>query len=334
MRTVERHWYHHSMSMWTLVLLPFSWIFYCIVKGRQFLYQARIKKTFRFQVPIVVIGNITVGGTGKTPLAIWLVNFLKEYGFRPGIVSRGFGGKVQRNPRIVNENADPKEVGDEAILLARRSQCPVVIGVNRVAAVQELLKNYHCNIVVSDDGLQHYSLGRDIEIAVIDGTRNFGNGKLLPAGPLRETLSRLERVDFVVTQGAVANDKYALHLQGDCLVSVKNNNETRMLEKFRYQKVHAVAAIGHPQRFFSMLREQGLDVIEHIFSDHYLYRKEDIFFPDGLPVIMTEKDAVKCQQFADERHWYLSVDAKVSAGFGEAVLAKLLDCHASHKARA
>jgi tetraacyldisaccharide 4'-kinase len=322
---MECYWYHHSLTLLSILLWPFACVFRFIVMIRFYLYYFKLKKIIHFPVPIIVVGNLTVGGTGKTPLVIGLAHFLTAQGFNPGIVSRGIGGKKQFSPQWVDAHTDPHRVGEEAVLLARRSHCPVVISIDRVAAVKELLANTVCNVVITDDGLQHYRLGRDIEIAVIDGDRGLGNRCLLPAGPLRESPSRLKRVDFIVQQGGACHkDYFSLHLDGDVLVSIKDPQIRMPLESLRNTPVHAIAGIGNPQRFFSTLRHYGLDIIEHIFSDHHLYQATDFNFSEQLPFIMTEKDAVKCTPFANERFWYLPVSAKLEPAFTEKLLVKLL----------
>jgi tetraacyldisaccharide 4'-kinase len=303
---LERDWYRPSLTFQTKCLLPFSWLFRAVVAARRFLYRHKIKKTYRFSAPVIVIGNITVGGTGKTPFIIALAQWLHSEGYKPGIVSRGVGGEKQLMPYWVNETSNVREVGDEAVLLAKRTQCPLVICIDRVAAVKELLANTACNIVLSDDGLQHYRMHRDIEIALIDVLRGLGNQQLLPAGPLREPVSRLNEVDFVI-DGVV--------LDGDGLVSVKNETQKIPLHLFEHKHVHAVAAIGNPNKFFNLLREKGLEVIEHVFPDHYHFKKNDFDFDDAFPIIMTEKDAVKCHEFAEENFWYLPVAVKLDEQF-------------------
>lgn len=321
---LERHWYSRSLTWLTLLLLPFSFLFRLIVRLRLFLYKHNIIKTVHFPVPVIVVGNLTVGGTGKTPLVIWLADFLKTQKWRPGIVSRGMGGAKQEIPVWVDKHSEPHIVGDEALLLARHGACPVVICVDRVAAVKELLGNTDCNIVISDDGLQHYRLGRSIEIAVLDGDRKLGNGHLLPAGPLREAKKRLDQVDFVIQQGGDRdNHFFYMQLQGNELVSLVNPHNKLPLANFKNKKVHAVAGVGNPERFFAVLRQQGLDIIEHVFPDHYLYQQEDFRFSDVLPIVMTEKDKVKCEVLADVRFWYLPVVAVIDKKFENELLVKL-----------
>lgn len=321
--SMERHWYSRSLTWFTLLLVPLSWIFYCLLQCRYFLYRKHIKKTAYFPVPVIVVGNITVGGTGKTPFVIWLAKFLQNQGFHPGIVSRGVGGKQSFIPREVKKDSLPSDVGDEALLLAK-TNIPVVLCIDRVAAVNALLKQHSCDVIIADDGLQHYRLGRDIEIAMVDGIRRFGNECLLPAGPLRESVARIKSVDFVVVQGTPKQHEFGMSLEGDQLISIIHPDHKKPLQTFK--KVHAVAAIGHPARFFALLKNAGLDIIEHEFPDHYLYQALDFDFHDDLPILMTEKDAVKCQRFADHRFWYLPVTLQMDTLFQKQLLAKLKDC--------
>jgi tetraacyldisaccharide 4'-kinase len=321
---MERRWYRSSFDLTSFLLSPLSWIFQTLVFLRRFCYQIKLKKTYHFPVPIIVVGNITVGGTGKTPFVIWLAEQLQKQGFRPGIVSRGVGGRQQQSPRWVETQSDPASVGDEAVLLVNRTQCPLVVGIDRVAAVKELLSKTNCNIVISDDGLQHYRLGRDMEIIIMDGDRGLGNQKMLPAGPLRESPKRLTEVDFVVTQGGLDAHQFLMQLQGDIAHSIQDETQ-KSLTEFKGTKVHAVAAIGNPRRFFSAFRHQGIQVIEHTFPDHYLFQKNDLSFTDELPIIMTEKDAVKCKKLADHRFWYLPVTTHIDKDLAGKILTKLVN---------
>lgn len=309
----ESQWYRRKLTLLTILLLPFSWLFRLIVCLRYYFYYFNIKKKIQFSVPVIVVGNLAIGGTGKTPFVIWLAETLQKQGYRPGIVSRGVGGKKLYEPYWVDANDNPAEVGDEALLLVKRTHCPMVVCIDRVAAVQELLQKTNCNIVISDDGLQHYRMGRDIEIVIIDGARELGNKQMLPAGPLREPVSRLHFVDIIVVNGESSLPYEKMFLHGNQLVSVLSPHEKKSLETLQGKTVHAIAGIGNPERFFSSLRKKDINIIEHIFPDHYLYENKDIYFPDNLPVIMTEKDAVKCATLADKRHWYLPVNAKMSA---------------------
>jgi len=323
MFNIEKHWYRSSFTSLTLLLLPLSWIFSCIVMLRRFLYSHGFKKVYHFSVPVIIVGNITVGGTGKTPFVIWLANHLKEQGFIPGIVSRGVGGKQQQAPRWVDEAALATDVGDEALLLKKQTQCPMVIAIDRAAAVSELIAKTNCNIIINDDGLQHYRLGRDIEIAIVDGARRFGNQHLLPAGPLRESISRLMEVDFIIAQQFAQVGEYEMSVKGESLISLNHPDNHISLISFKNKKVHAVAAIGNPQRFFTSLKDAGIEVVEHVFPDHYLYQKSDFEFDDALPIVMTEKDAVKCSNFAMENAWYLPVTAKLDPLFENKLNEKL-----------
>jgi tetraacyldisaccharide 4'-kinase len=320
-------WYRKSLHLVALILLPFSWLFAVCAAIRRGIYRIGIIKTHRFNVPIIVVGNITVGGTGKTPFVIWLAKLLQSQGYRPGIVSRGVGGNKHIKPYWVSPSDSPARVGDEAILLARNTSCPVVIGVDRVTAVRHLLKNSQCNIVISDDGLQHYRLHRNLEIVMVDGVRRFGNHCLLPAGPLREPLSRLQSADFVViniNDGGGEGDAYTMSLEPIELISIANSRNKINLQEFPRNKIHAVAGIGHPQRFFMTLKDAGFDLIAHAFPDHHLFQSRELDFADSLNIIMTEKDAVKCSSFADERYWYLSIAAKINIKLEQAILKALL----------
>lgn len=266
-------------------------------------------------MPVVVVGNITVGGTGKTPLVIWLVEMLINLGYRPGVVSRGYRGNSNTWPRFVEWNSDPLEVGDEPVMLARRSNRPVCVGPDRPAAVKWLIEQTDCDIIISDDGMQHYALARDLEMAVVDGERRFGNNLCLPAGPLREPVARLQTADMVVVNGQGEEGEYPMRLSIVAAVNLHDGNLSRALEDFIGGPVHAVAGIGNPARFFATLRQIGLEVIEHPFPDHHIFSFGDIAFKDEFPVLMTEKDAVKCTRFAKVSHWYLKVDAEFDTSF-------------------
>ncbi len=300
---------------------------------------------------VIIVGNISVGGAGKTPLVIWLVEQLRAAGYVPGVISRGYGGS-ERGPFEVGPLSDPAEVGDEPALIAARTEAPMFIGRDRVAAGKALLASFpNCDVIVSDDGLQHYRLQRDFEIVVVDGATGFGNGRLLPAGPLREPLSRLQQVDSIVINlgnhdraskhnvGAVAMamlgrgrpdlatalgpEPVSMRLFGQVLCNVKDPNKHALVADLRHDVIHAVAGIGRPQRFFDHLRHLGLDVIEHPFPDHYPYRRDDLVFGADAIVLMTEKDAVKCKAFAQESWWMLAVTAEVDDRFLPCLLKKL-----------
>ena len=305
-------------------LRPISWLYCAIVVCRRWLYLLNIKKTEKISAPVIVIGNLTVGGTGKTPLVTWLTNYLKEHGYKPGIISRGYGGKARHWPQQVRPDGDPFAVGDEAILISKRTSVPMAVGPERLVSGRELL-HYHptCNVIISDDGLQHYALYRDIEVAVIDGKLRFGNEYCLPAGALREPLKRLKNVDFIVANGDATQDEYVMRYRLTHACSLQNAKENQPLENFSGKQVHAVAGIGNPERFFNQLTELGLEVIPHPFPDHYFYNETDLEFDDDKPVLMTEKDAVKCKRFAKPHHWYVPVTVEVQESFGKNILEKL-----------
>lgn len=320
---IESYWYSTQWNWFAFLLRPFSWLFALCVAARRYSYKRGWIKTRHFPVPVIIVGNITVGGTGKTPCVIWLASYLQSLGYKPGIVSRGVGGARQVKPYWVKPSTLAIQAGDEAVLIAQRSACPVVVCVDRVAAVRDLLQHSQCNIVISDDGLQHYRLGRDIEIVLVDGLRHFGNGCLLPAGPLREPQSRLKNADFVLVNEGKAQDAYTMRVTPTKFVSLYDENNILSLESFASKKIHAVAGIGHPERFFQALRKAGFEVVPHVFPDHYLYQASDLAFNDDLPVVMTEKDAVKCKLFADKRYWSVSVRVSMSPLFEQALLTKL-----------
>lgn len=321
MKRLDHYWY--STNPVAVLLLPLSWLFCLAVMLRRAAYRTGLLKTARLPVPVIVVGNISVGGTGKTPLVVWLAAFLKQHGYRPAIVSRGYGGQTREYPLFVMPDSDPRLAGDEAVLLVRRCGCPMAVAPDRVAAARKVLEA-GCDIIISDDGLQHYRLGRDIEIAVIDGARRLGNGRCLPAGPLREPPGRLRRVDLIVVNGGpAATGQFEMHLRSGALRNLADEGVTRDPADFRGQTVHAVAGIGHPARFFGHLRRLGLDIVEHAFPDHHPFAAQDLRFGDNAPIIMTEKDAVKCRGFANESCWYLPVAAELSGDFGERLMGLL-----------
>ena len=298
------------------LLLPLSLVFWVFSGVRRLLFFLHLKKIHRFSAPVIVVGNITVGGTGKTPLVIWLSRHLTDQGYSPGIVSRGYGGKASHWPQQVRPDSDPVIVGDEAVLLARLSGCPVCVAPKRADAVRELLAHTDCNVVLSDDGLQHYAMGRDMEIVVIDGERGFGNGFLLPAGPLRELPGRLQRADLLISNGLWREGVPSMTIREPLVLPLLNlSEEPQPLSRAAGETVHAVAGTGNPQRFFDMLQHYGLKVIPHAFRDHRAYRKNDLQFDDDLPVLMTEKDAVKYARFATGRHWLVRIEMAPDPGF-------------------
>lgn len=341
MKLITHSWYTGKPSGW---LKPASAVFELITRSRRSLYRSGRKKVYRASVPLIVVGNITVGGTGKTPLIVYLCKQLVQAGYRPGVVSRGYGSKAPQYPFHVKTDSAVAHSGDEALLIARNTQCPVVIDADRVEAVKSLEQHYDCNVILSDDGMQHYAMARDIEIAVVDGRRRFGNGALLPAGPLREKPQRLQEVDFIICNGPCDLDyqvptytmglepRHLCHINSGemyAIADIKKEMQQSRLEAEEEgkdasrHKVHAVAGIGNPERFFSSLCDCGFDIITHIFNDHHVYSLEDISFADSREVVMTEKDAVKCTEFARKTDWYLSVDAVIDNEFIEALMSKL-----------
>jgi tetraacyldisaccharide 4'-kinase len=324
-KKLQKSWYQKSGL--TTVLLPISWLFCLLVQIRRLLYRIKIFRTTHLKVPVIVVGNITVGGTGKTPMVIELANTLKQHGYRPAIISRGYGGKARTWPQQVRWDGDPTMVGDEAILIARRTRCPMAVGADRVAAAKALIKYTDCNVIISDDGLQHYALGRDIEIAVIDGVRRFGNEKCLPAGPLREPVKRLEQVNFRISNGIAGPNEFAMSYKAEKLHRSDDPNVTLDLSTLKNQTVHAIAGIGNPQQFFNQLKHSGLEIIEHPFPDHYAFKKEDLDFGEIQPIIITEKDAVKCQRFYLHNVWYQPIKAVIDNQFTEQLLVILERIH-------
>jgi tetraacyldisaccharide 4'-kinase len=315
--TLQASWYGtRGAPVWTF---PLAWLYGALTALRRGLYRIGWLRSTRLAVPVVVVGNLTAGGTGKTPLTLALVDALTARGWRPGVVSRGYGG-TQREPALLGDDPDPARFGDEPCLI-RASGVPVAVGRDRPAAAALLLEA-GCNVVIADDGLQHYALARDVEICVIDGARRFGNRRLLPAGPLREPLSRLGRVDFRVCNGAAGEGEYAMCLAGDVAVSLVDG-ATRPLAGFGSGPVQAVAAIGHPDRFFDSLRAHGLEVVGHAFADHHAFVAEDLAFAGDAPLLMTDKDAIKCRRFARSGWWRVPVRAVLAPAFFDALCARL-----------
>lgn len=317
-QSLQEDWYTSRSAWWAL---PIAALYGVAVALRRRLYRHGWMRTERLPVPLIVVGNITVGGTGKTPLVIALVEALRARGFSPGVASRGYGGSAQV-PELLGSNPDPRVTGDEPALIKLRTGIPVAIGHARPKAARLLLES-GVDVVIADDGLQHYALARDVEICVVDGTRRFGNGRLLPAGPLREPRSRLRDVDFVVCNGGDAGrNEVPMQLLLADAVGVADRSIRKPLIAFSGQRVHAVAGIGNPRRFFEALRERGIEVIGHAFSDHYRFVKADLDFDDEVPVLMTEKDAVKCVALARDDWWAIPVTAELPSTFFDDVAAR------------
>ncbi len=316
-------WY--GKSVLARLLMPLSWLFHLVLSLRRLAFSIGLLHSYRVSKPVIVVGNITVGGTGKTPLVLWLASALQDAGHCVGIVMRGYGAQRSAMPRDVHADSDPAEAGDEAVLIARKSSAIVVASRDRVAAARRAIER-GASIIVSDDGLQHYALARDIEIAVVDDSRALGNGLLLPAGPLREPAMRLQSVDVVAVnmreslpqqphfeyQAAGLKQtvvRYRLRIDG---AQSLLTGQLRSLESFKQTPVHAIAGIGHPAAFFASLRNAGLQVDARALPDHARISAAEVAFADRYPVLMTEKDAVKCRAFADERMWMVLVQVDMS----------------------
>jgi tetraacyldisaccharide 4'-kinase len=318
-------WYRSRLTPLTAALLPLSLVFSGAVAARRFLYRSGILSSVSMRVPVVVVGSIVAGGTGKTPLARALAAALREAGRHPGFVARGYGGS-NVSPRAVAATDDPAVVGDESLLLAA-DRFPVWIGHDRVAAAHALLGAHpSCDVVIADDGLQHYALARAFEIAVVDDARGLGNGRLLPAGPLREPPSRLESVDAVVrllTDDGASSSGSMMFYEPLAWRNLVRADAAADPAAWRKGSLHAVAGIGNPSRFFALLRSFGLDPVCHAFPDHHGYTRDELAFPGATAILMTEKDAVKCSRFADERFWYLPIRARIDPNLIAHVARKL-----------
>lgn len=325
MTSSPAHW--QTRGPLALLLLPVAALFAAVAAARRCAYRCKLLHTEQAGVPVIVIGNITAGGTGKTPLVLWLAQFLAARGKRPGIISRGYGA-TRGDPRAVPVNGSAADYGDEPCLLAQRAGCPVWVGTNRAATARALRAAHpDVDVIISDDGLQHYRLARDVEIAVIDGARGLGNGWPLPAGPLREPASRLATVDAVVINGGDAPGAFpqavTMQLEGDTLRNLHDPQQTVTAAYFRGRQVYAVAGIGNPSRFFAQLQRLGLDCVTRAFPDHHVYTAQDLRFAGDHHVVMTEKDAVKCAAFATTRHWALVVNAVPDESLGDTIVARL-----------
>jgi tetraacyldisaccharide 4'-kinase len=325
-------WHAQHLTALTLALAPAAILFGALTALRRRCYRAGWLSVVRLPVPVLVVGNIGVGGTGKTPLVAALARELAARGWSPGVVSRGYGRDPAAGaaPILVSPDATAERAGDEPLLLARRG-IPVAVDRDRVAAARALLAaRPQCDLVIADDGLQHYRLGRAAEVVVVDAARGFGNGWLLPAGPLREPRSRLAGVTAVVWNGAApdaaaspARHGFAMALEPGAWRRVDGEAGELPAAAFAGRRAHAVAGIGNPARFFAELRRHGVDPVEHPFPDHHRFTAGDIAFGDDLPVLMTEKDAVKCGGFADRRCWYLPVEARLDPSLVACIEEKL-----------
>lgn len=319
---VNQLWYQgHPLRF---ALWPLSLLFSLITWFRRLLFRVGLKKVVKLPVPVIIVGNITVGGSGKTPTVIYLIELLRKHGLKPGVISRGYGVEID-GVRAVMPGDSAASVGDEPAMIVSRTQVPMVVGVKRVDAAKALLAKFDVDIIISDDGLQHYQLGRDIELVILDGERRLGNGMLLPAGPLREGAWRLQSVDHVLVNGGSALQQevqMTLHPSAWLPVSIEHNASTPPTEA---SSLVAMAGIGNPQRFFDTLTAQGYQLEQtQVFDDHSAYSESVLTeLTNGRILAMTEKDAVKCRDFAKDNWWYLAVDAKLSASFDQQLLAKI-----------
>ena len=319
---ILRAWQHKN-AFYYLLLIPLSWVFSVLSILRRCSYKVGLFKAHRLPVPVVVVGNINMGGSGKTPVVIWLVNQLKKQGYQPGVISRGYGVK-NRQPMRVQQDSLAAEVGDEPLLISRRCDCPVWVGVNRVEAGKSLLKIHpECDVIISDDGLQHYRLQRNVEIIVADQQTALGQ-RLLPAGPLREPISRLETVDAIICNGeSVIPGAYEMQLTSQTFYNLANTSLKVNAAHFKNKTVVALAGIGKPERFFDYLRDLGLVFNNISFEDHYAFTTQDLDSIECEALIMTEKDAMKCEAFAKAHYWVLPVEAKIEAALLPLLLKKL-----------
>lgn len=335
-RYINQIWYPVSKPFSYYValtlLLPFSFLYSLVAALRKFWLQHYKQKSLT-KLPVCVVGNIAIGGTGKTPFVIYFVELLKQHGFKPGVVSRGYSGsKTQGAVVSVDSQTAASFVGEEPKLIHEKTHCPVVVGVYRNQCIQKLCQTFpDVNIIISDDGLQHYAMHRDIEIALLDGARKLGNGFRLPAGPLRESAQRLQAVDFVIVKDSMKSkiatnsfkNTFSMLLQPQKLVNVKDTVQQVPLEHFYAKTVHAVTGIGNPSSFFELLTGLGIKIIPHVYPDHYAYNANDFDFNDEYPVIMTEKDAIKCTQFAGANFWILTLSVTLPSDFDTLVINKI-----------
>ena len=310
-------WYRGSL--WLTLLRPLEFLFRALAMLRRGLYRWGFKSSWRSPKPVVVVGNITVGGTGKTPVVIALVEYLQANGLNPGVVSRGYGATNGIFPYAVNALSSAADCGDESLLIYRRTGCPCVVSPARASAVQHLLANFDVDIVLCDDGLQHYALARDLEIAVLDEERGVGNGWCLPAGPLREPPRRLNEVDYILYRGS-EDAKNGVPYIAESLVNLSSGESLAISPEQLGEEVHAVAGIGQPSQFFQSLERAGFRVTGHTFGDHHKFVAEDFAQLLGKPIIMTEKDAVKCHDLVDTQAWYVRISARLPQAVKKAVL--------------
>lgn len=315
---LEQAWYRGAWWLW--LLRPVELLFRILIAMRKLLYKTGILASYKTDKPLVVVGNITVGGTGKTPVVMALVEYLQSIGFKPGVVSRGYGASGGLFPHRVSEGSTAADCGDEALQLFLRTGCPCVVAPRRADAVKALLRQAQVDVILSDDGLQHYALDRDMEIAVLDVARGIGNGFCLPAGPLREPQSRLREVDHVLYRGSTDSQSGVVY-SPLALVNLASGEHRDVTPQALQTQVHAVAAIGQPQQFLDSLATAGFKTQAHIFKDHHSFVVDDFSDLTSKPIIMTEKDAVKCSGFASENFWYLKIEAQLPSTLLQSVSA-------------
>ncbi len=308
-------WYagHPALAL----LRPLEALYRRVVTRKRARFLSGESASYRAPVPVIVVGNITVGGTGKTPMILWLIEHCRQQGLKVGVVSRGYGAKPPQLPWRVQADQPAEQAGDEPLLIVQRTGVPLMIDPDRSRAVQALLASEPLDLILCDDGMQHYRLARDLELVLVDAARGLGNGRCLPAGPLREPAERLQDADAVLFNGASADraDGFGFCLQPSALVNVRSG-ERRTLDHFPPgQRLHAVAGIGNPQRFFNTLEALDWRAIPHAFADHAEYSVQALNFTPSLPLVMTEKDAVKCRAFAADDWWYLAVEAQPTPAF-------------------
>ncbi|MFS1423319.1 tetraacyldisaccharide 4'-kinase [Shewanella sp. 10N.286.48.B5] len=316
---VNKIWYQGHRAKW--LLLPLSALFGLISSVRRWAFKLGFKQAQVLDVPVVIVGNITAGGSGKTPTVIYLINLLRQQGYTPGVISRGYGVNID-GVKTVKATDNAADVGDEPAMIVARTQVPMVVGAKRIDAAKQLLSETNVDVIISDDGLQHYALARDIEINIVDGQRRYGNQCLIPAGPLREGLWRLNSIDWVLNNGGVVQgNEVAMSLTPAALKPVKPNST----QHWQPQAAIAMAGIGNPQRFFDSLSLQGFSLAEtKAFEDHQAFDENELKqLSKQHPLIMTEKDAVKCRDFAQDNWWYLPVNAKLNTEFDTAFLNRL-----------
>ncbi len=318
---IKNYW--DSKSFFTFVLLPLSFLFLFFSVMRKFFYEKKIFHAKKIDLPVIVIGNITVGGTGKTSAVIWLANYLKGKRLKVGILCSGYGSDNNKYPIQITSDSKAFQVGDEAVHIFRRTDCVVVTCKHRVKSALFLEQNFALDVLICDDGLQHYQLMRDIEIHVTNGGKRFGNQYFLPAGPLREPMRRLRDIDLKISKGAPKNGEYNLSYRPNYVYALNMPSKIEPLTFFKDKKVVAVAGIANPEEFFKILESKGLHPVKKPFPDHHRFRAEDFYGYESLPILMTEKDAVKCEGIEGYDFWSISLEYCLPKAFGEAVLKKL-----------